>query len=106
MKRANEEAIVSVCDRACSTCKKDRNGNKYWEVFKREGCDHVVRAGILKHRIPCFGYVIRENNQPGPLDAKKVREKGLRPGPDYHKLKMGQDVTLPDGKTVIRASGL
>jgi len=82
----------------------DKNGNKYWEVFKREGCDHVVRAGILKHRIPCFGYVIRENNQPGPLDAKKVREKGLTPGPDYHKLKMGQDVTLPDGKTVIRAS--
>jgi len=82
---------------------KTPSGDKYWEVFKSEECAYVVRAGILKHRIPCFGYVIREKNSPGNLDAKKLIGLGLKPGPEYGRLKAGEDVTTPDG-TLVRAA--
>ncbi|MFB9330449.1 ribonuclease Z [Paenibacillus aurantiacus] len=62
----------------------------------------IVTAGPLEHRIPCFGYRIEEKESPGALNLAALAELGLRPGPDYGKLKRGLDVQLSDG-TWIRS---
>jgi len=72
----------------------------HWEVFKSTDCEYVVRAGVLKHRIPCFGYVVREKQQPGKLDMDKAKSLGLKPGPACAQLKAGQSVTLPGGTEI------
>ena len=63
----------------------------------------LVEAAELSHRIACFGYRIVEKPKPGKLDATKLAERGILPGPLYGRLKQGQDVQLTDG-AIIRAS--
>ena len=46
----------------------------------------------LKHRIPCFGYVIQESDKPGKLDVEKAKKLGVKPGPDLGLLKSGKSV--------------
>ena len=46
----------------------------------------------LKHRIPCFGYVIQESDKPGKLDVEKAKSLGVKPGPDLGLLKSGKSV--------------
>ena len=70
--------------------------NGYWEVFKSCDSNYVVRAGILIHRIPCFGYVIREKKQPGNIDVEKCKGLGLSPGPMYGQLKAGKTVVVSE----------
>jgi ribonuclease Z len=60
----------------------------------------MVEAGLLEHRVPCFGYRIMEHDQPGKLLVHKLQELGIEAGPIYGQLKQGQSVTLPDGKVV------
>lgn len=62
-----------------------------------------VTAGPLEHRIPCFGYRIEEKDSPGALDLAALAELGLKPGPDYGRLKRGLDVQLPDGTSIRSA---
>jgi ribonuclease BN (tRNA processing enzyme) len=64
----------------------------------------TVRAGPLKHSVPTFGYTVVEKPKRGKLDAAKVRAMGLAPGPLYKQLARGQDVVLPNGRGVLRAS--
>jgi ribonuclease BN (tRNA processing enzyme) len=52
------------------------------------------------HSIPSFGFVITEQDEPGKLDAHHLRELGIPPGPLYARIKKGETVTLPSGKTV------
>ncbi|MCA0757953.1 ribonuclease Z [Paenibacillus sp. N4] len=59
-----------------------------------------VEAKPLEHRVTCFGYRLTERDQPGKLDAVKLRELGVQPGPVYGQLKNGQAVTLPDGRLI------
>lgn len=69
--------------------------------FNRCNDSHgIVTAGPLVHRIPSFGYVIREHDRPGTLDAKLLLNKGLKPGPLFGKLKSGESITLENGETV------
>ena len=56
-----------------------------------------VRASVLRHPVPCFGYVIDECDASGRLDAEKCVEMGLPPGREYAMLKAGQSVTTKDG---------
>lgn len=63
----------------------------------------TVTARRLRHRITCYGYRIEERPRPGRLDAGKLAELGVPPGPLYARLKGGEDVTLPDGR-VIRSA--
>ena len=59
-----------------------------------------VRASVLRHPVPCFGYVIDECDASGRLDAEKCVEMGLPPGREYAMLKAGQSVTTKEGRVI------
>ena len=61
-----------------------------WCVLK-EG-KMVVQAAALVHRIPSFGFLITEAPDAGKLDAARLLEVGIKPGPIYGKLKAGLTV--------------
>ncbi|MFD1392102.1 ribonuclease Z [Lacticaseibacillus jixianensis] len=58
-----------------------------------------VSFAPLNHRITCFGFRVEEKPHEGELMVEKVREAGIPAGPVYAKLKAGEQVTLPDGRT-------
>ncbi|XP_075388597.1 zinc phosphodiesterase ELAC protein 1 [Tenrec ecaudatus] len=59
----------------------------------------VVKAFRLFHRIPSFGLSIMEK-RPGKLNAQKLKDLGVPPGPAYGKLKNGISVVLENGVTI------
>lgn len=67
-------------------------------IFEDE--QFAVEARLLEHGIPSYGYRIIEKDRPGTLLADKLAAAGVKPGPDYRKIKNGEDVILEDG-TVI-----
>ncbi|OQR81815.1 zinc phosphodiesterase ELAC protein 1-like [Thraustotheca clavata] len=72
-----------------------KKGNYVWKLF--EDKEHCVKAGSLRHTVPCFGYVVEEHSRPGRIDAELAKARGLLPGPAYKDLKLGIAVPLPDG---------
>lgn len=60
----------------------------------------IVEARLLEHGIPSYGYRITEKDRPGTLLADKLQAAGVKPGPDYRKIKNGEEVILDNG-TVI-----
>lgn len=67
-------------------------------IFEDE--QFLVEARLLEHGIPSYGYRIVEKDKPGTLLAEKLKEKGIRPGPIYRKIKNGEPVVLDSGKVV------
>jgi len=65
--------------------------------------DMIVEAAKLDHRIDCYGYRMMERDRPGELQAHKLIEMGIPPGPVYKQLKEGQDITLMDGRCIRSA---
>ncbi|XP_025078875.1 zinc phosphodiesterase ELAC protein 1-like isoform X2 [Pomacea canaliculata] len=74
------------------------NDNLVWNVFSDKG--FVVQAVWVKHRVPSFAYVVKENDRPGKLDANKLKSLGVPAGPLYGKLKGGEVVHLADGTQI------
>ncbi|MGH0053942.1 MAG: ribonuclease Z [Sphaerochaetaceae bacterium] len=62
--------------------------------------DFIVRAFRLKHTKPCLGYVMQEKDRPGEFHPEMARELNIPLGPLWGKLQKGEQVTLPDGRTV------
>jgi ribonuclease Z len=62
--------------------------------------DFTVSCLLLKHRVPAYGYRISEKDRPGRFNVEKAVELGIPSGPIYGKLKRGETVTLPDGRTI------
>lgn len=60
----------------------------------------TIVAGKLHHNIDSFGYRITEKDTPGPLQVARLKSLGLPPGPLYGKIKRGETVRLPDGRTI------
>ena len=68
----------------------------------RNSSDSVVAsvtACPMVHRIPAFGYVFKEPDQPRVLDGVKAKELGAS-GQQLGQLKAGLDVVLSDGRTI------
>jgi ribonuclease Z len=63
----------------------------------------AIEAAHLEHRIECFGYRIREKEQPGRLDSDRLKQLGIPAGPHLALLKKGEDVVLADGTTLYSA---
>ncbi|XP_060927212.1 zinc phosphodiesterase ELAC protein 1 [Limanda limanda] len=61
----------------------------------------VVKAFRLFHRVPSFGFCIKEHDRPGRLKTEVLKELGLKPGPLYGRLKAGESVTLGSGRVVL-----
>jgi ribonuclease Z len=64
-----------------------------------EDDEYTVACAPLKHRLPAFGYRVEEKDRPGHFDVERARELGIPSGPFYGKLKRGERITLPDGRT-------
>ena len=74
------------------------NPNKHYEVCY--GDLVTVKAGIIKHSVPCVGYILEEDEKTGKLNVEYLKSLNIKPGPLYGKLKMGESITLENGKVV------
>ncbi len=61
-----------------------------------------LSAFPLKHKVPCFGFLLEEPDKKGKLNAQKAKELGVTNPKDLGFLSQGKDITLADG-TVIKA---
>lgn len=59
----------------------------------------TVTAALLDHGITSLGYRIQERDRPGAFRAAQAKAFGIPPGPLYARLKRGEQITLPDGRT-------
>ncbi len=59
-----------------------------------------VTCAPARHGIEAYAYAVIERDQPGAFDVEKARALGIAPGPLYGRLKAGETVTLPDGRTI------
>ncbi len=57
-----------------------------------------VECGLLKHRIPAYGYRVTEKDHAGRFDAAQAQQLGIPFGPLYGQLKQGKTITLQDGR--------
>ncbi|MEM9136479.1 MAG: ribonuclease Z [Cyanobacteria bacterium P01_F01_bin.42] len=64
-----------------------------------EDRDFVVSCEPLEHRVTAFGYRITEKPKAGRFDVEKAKKMGIPFGPIYGRLKRGELVNLPDGRT-------
>ncbi len=51
-----------------------------------------VQAIPIVHRVPCFAYVLREDERPGRFHPDRAIALGVRPGPDFGRLQRGGSV--------------
>ena len=58
----------------------------------------------LSHSIASYGFVLTFDDRPGRFDVKKAKRLGIPEGPLYARLKRGETVTLPDGRTIEGSS--
>ncbi|MFL5801582.1 MAG: ribonuclease Z [Roseiflexaceae bacterium] len=63
-----------------------------------------VVATPLRHGIATFGYAVVEHDQVGRFQVEQAQALGIPPGPLYGRLKRGETITLPDGRTVQGAN--
>ncbi|CAH0475583.1 unnamed protein product [Peronospora belbahrii] len=75
----------------------DGNGG-VWNVL--DDGKFIVKAATLKHTVTSFGYVVEEYPFPGKLNIDALRKRGLPPGPNYRKLKLGCSIELPNGEMI------
>ena len=59
-----------------------------------------VSCACLKHRLPAYGYRVREKDKPGIFNIKKAESMKIAPGPIYSELQQGKKVVLADGRTL------
>ncbi|EJM0232835.1 ribonuclease Z [Listeria monocytogenes] len=59
-----------------------------------------ITVDELDHGLRSFGYRIVEKDKPGALNADKLIDDGVEPGPIFQKIKKGETVTLADGSII------
>ncbi len=69
-----------------------------------EDDEYAVTCAPLRHGIECYGYAVQEKARPGRFDPQAARALGVPSGPLFGRLKSGETVTLPDGRTVDGAA--
>jgi ribonuclease Z len=65
-----------------------------------ESEDYVVEAVKSNHTTESYTYVFEEKPRPGKFYPKKAQQLGIPKGELWSKLQNGQNITLPEGKTV------
>jgi ribonuclease Z len=64
-----------------------------------EDSEFVVSCRLLKHRVPAYGYLVTERDRAGTFRVERAAALGIPSGPLYGRLKRGERVTLPDGRS-------
>ncbi len=62
--------------------------------------DYIVEAVKSNHTTESYSYVFEEKPRPGKFYPKKAEQLGITKGELWSKLQNGENITLPDGKTV------
>ena len=76
-------------------------GIMYWDLSDSIESSYCVKAGALKHRIPSFGFVIKEFDKPGKLNAAKLQQDfDLKSGPIFGQIKSGKVIVLENGMKI------
>lgn len=65
--------------------------------------DVDVRATLLSHRVPSYGFTFTEKAVEGKLDIDKLRADGVPAGPEWGLIQQGRDVRLADGRAIHAA---
>ena len=68
------------------------------EELRRQG--YRILTSDVDHPVPTLAYALVEDERPGRFDPKKATALGIKPGPDFSRLKAGQTVKLRDGRSV------
>ena len=68
------------------------------EIYRGDGFS--INCFSLDHTKPCVGYSLVEDNRKGEFFPEKAMELGIPKGPLFGKLQRGEDVVLPDGRTI------
>jgi len=69
-------------------------------VVAFSGDGYSIRTHGLLHTKPCLAYALEEEMRPGIFFPEKALELGVPRGPMWSTLQGGDEVTLPDGRTV------
>ncbi|HLR92567.1 MAG TPA: ribonuclease Z [Atopostipes sp.] len=72
--------------------------NKKGIIFKDN--QFKVTVDNLKHGIPSYGFRVEEADHEGTLDADKLKELNIPPGPIYGRLKNKEVIELEDGRII------
>lgn len=67
-------------------------------LFEEE--EFKVYVDRLQHGIPSYGFRIEEADHEGTLDAKKLKELNIPPGPVYGRIKNKEIIELEDGRVI------
>ena len=62
-----------------------------------------VSSHAIRHRVTCYGFVLRESPRPGRFHPERAMTLGIPEGPLYRQLQNDQPVTLADGRTIVPA---
>ncbi|WP_163654277.1 ribonuclease Z [Listeria sp. PSOL-1] len=62
--------------------------------------DIYIHYAELYHGVKSYGYRLEEADKAGALDAERLKEEGVTPGPLFSRLKKGEQVMLPDGRMI------
>lgn len=67
-----------------------------------EDNDFIVDTVLLEHGVTSLAYRVTEKDKPGELDAEKLKELGIRPGPIYREIKANEQTILDNGTIINR----
>lgn len=62
-----------------------------------------VEVRKVEHGIDSYGFRITEKNLPGTLLVEELKGIGIKPGPDFARIKRGENIQLPDGSELKAA---
>ena len=65
-----------------------------------EDKEFEVVCAPMAHRIESYGFAVIEKTQTGHFDVEQANALGIPPGPIFGRLKRGETVVLPDGRTI------
>lgn len=65
-----------------------------------DGDGYTITAFDTDHNVPSLGYVFQEKDRPGKFNADAAISLGLKPGPLYSKLVLGEPVEV-DGRIIL-----
>ncbi len=61
----------------------------------------IVEATALSHRVPSYAYAFEESPVERKLDAARLAQDGVAPGPAWGQLQRGDKVVLADGRMLL-----